>query len=293
MRSGGRVGARGQRGDPPAGRGRARPLALGHCFLGIAPAPQQEGGDAGALGSELQAAAGDHRQAPHFAGHRGEAGRAQPFFHRPQDLVVALGEQNHEAGRVEPVLGQSRPVQIRPLQAPQHHALTRLAPSGLATLSRGAGEGYDGACLSPLPQCGRGGTGRASGRWVRGKAGEDAGNKTGSGGAVLLVAIHPKDLMHRAPREAAARQRAVDLGNIEGQDAMPCRRLDMPNLLAQRIQMRKTHLLACFCRKNAGAQMSDPSAGRGHFVLVCRDQNNIVLYMFNVICGCQPGAVCR
>jgi hypothetical protein len=248
---------RGQRRHPPAGQGGARPLAFGRRLFGIAPAPQQKRGDAGALGGELQPPAGDHRQAPHLADHGGEAGHAQPFFHRPQDLVVALGENEHEAAGIEPVRDETRPVQIRPLQAPQHRpraepriALTRLAPSGLATLSRNAGEGYHGAaCLSPLPQCGRGGTGRASGRWVRAwaEAGEDAGGEAGSSGAILLVAIRPEDLVHRAQREAVAGQSAVDFGDVEGQHAVLCRRLDMPDPVVKRVQaLGARHLFTCF-----------------------------------------------
>lgn len=63
---------------------------------------------------------------------------------------------------------QPRPVQIRPFQAPQHNALTRPRPPASGTLSRSAGEGYNG--------------------WIRAKPGEDAGDKAGSGGAVLLIA---------------------------------------------------------------------------------------------------------
>src|ERR1051326_403458 len=70
--------ARGQGRDAPARHGGARPLAFSGRLLAIAPAPQQKGRDAGMLGGELQAAAGDEREAPDLADHRGETGGAQP-----------------------------------------------------------------------------------------------------------------------------------------------------------------------------------------------------------------------
>ena len=84
------------------------------------PAAQQKQGDAGALGGELQAATRHHREPPDFADRRGEARHAQPLFERPQHLLVARRGDQHEAGRVEPVRGEARTVQIRPLLAPQH-----------------------------------------------------------------------------------------------------------------------------------------------------------------------------
>ena len=123
---------RGQRGDPPAGHGRARPLAFGHRLFAIAPAPQQKSGNAGALGGELQPAAGDHRQSPDLADDGGKAGGAQSFLDRPQQLVIALGAEQHKAGRIEAVREEARPVQIRSLQAPQHQAIT----CGTAHLTR-------------------------------------------------------------------------------------------------------------------------------------------------------------
>ena len=55
-----------------------RPLALGRRLGAGTPAAQQQGGDAGALGGELQAAAGDHRQAADLADHRGEPAAGPP-----------------------------------------------------------------------------------------------------------------------------------------------------------------------------------------------------------------------
>ena len=70
---------------------------------------------------------------------RGAPG-AQAFLDRPQDVVVALRRGDHEAGGVEPVLGEPRPVHIGPLQAPQDCTLTRLRAPPVGTLSRNAGE---------------------------------------------------------------------------------------------------------------------------------------------------------
>src|SRR5712691_13112438 len=70
--------------------------------------------------------------------------------------------------------------------------LTRLPPElrpGVGTLSRGAGEGIGlGARTYPLPHRGRGGTGRASGRWVRVVA---------FGPQLRLVVEHEIDLAER------------------------------------------------------------------------------------------------
>ena len=59
---------------------------------------------------------------------------------------------------------------------------------------------------------------------MRAEAGEDAGGKPGSGGAILLVAALSQDLVHGAEREAATGQGAVDRGDSERQHAMPRRR---------------------------------------------------------------------
>ena len=70
-----------------AALGRARSARR---LAAAAPAPQQQGGDAGALGGELQPAARHHRQPPRpRRPPRRCPGAAQPLLHRPQDLVVA------------------------------------------------------------------------------------------------------------------------------------------------------------------------------------------------------------
>ena len=112
---------------------------------------------------------------------------------------------------------------------------------------------------------------------MRAEAGEEAGDKAASGGAVLLVAIDAKELVHRAQGETAARQRAVDRGDAERQDAMACRLLDMPDSLAERCEgarprhllrkimphhLRKAHLLTCNYRLFAGTRMSCRQAER-------------------------------
>src|ERR1051326_7349465 len=223
--------ARGQCRDAPAGHGGARPLAFSRGFRAVAPAPQQKGRDAGMLGGELQPAAGDKRQSPDLADHRDEAGGAQPFFDGPQYVLVARRADDDKARRVEPMRQEPRPVQIGPLQAPQHRP--------------------------------------------RAKAGEDAGDKAASGGAVLLVAALPEDLVHRAQGEAAARQGAVDRRDPGRQDPVASRLLDMPDSLAERGEgagtrhilrkimshhLRKAHLLTCNYRLFAGARMSPRQA---------------------------------
>jgi hypothetical protein len=117
-----------QRPDPPAGRGGARPFALNRRLDAAAPPPQQKGGDAGALGGQLQPAARHHRQPSDLGDDRGQPclrPGAQPLFDRPQDVVVAPRRDQHEAGRVEPMRQQPRSVKIGLLQAPQHRTLTR------------------------------------------------------------------------------------------------------------------------------------------------------------------------
>jgi hypothetical protein len=50
--------------------------------------------------------------------------------------------------------------------------------------------------------------------------------------------------MHRAEREAALRQSAVDRRDPKGQDAMPRRRLDLPDPIAKRRETsRRRHAL--------------------------------------------------
>lgn len=110
---------RGQRGDPPAGQRRTRLVALGGRLCGIAPAPQQQGGDAGTLGGKLQTAPGDHRQVADLADHRSEPRFPQPLLDGPQDVVIAPRPNQHEAGGIEPVRHQARAVKVRPLEAPQ------------------------------------------------------------------------------------------------------------------------------------------------------------------------------
>src|SRR5439155_14220471 len=157
---------------------------------GVAPAPQQQGRDAGTLGGELQAAPGNHRQPADFADDSGEARCAQPLFDRPRDVVIARRADQHEARGIEPICEETGAVEIGALQAPQ-----------------------DGASAEP---------------------GEDGGGKPCGGGAVLLVAALPEDLVDGAEREPAAGQRAVDRGDAKRQDAVADRRLDLADALAQR-----------------------------------------------------------
>jgi len=61
-----------------------------------------------------------------------------------------------------------------------------------------------------------------------------AGGKGGGERAILLVAVHPQDLVQGAPREPAARQHSVDRGDAERQYPMGWRRrpLDPSDMLA-------------------------------------------------------------
>ena len=186
------------------------------------------------LGGELQPAAGDERQARDLADDCGEAGGPQPFFDGPQHVFVPRCRDGDEACRVEAVREKARPIQIRPLQAPQYGPRT--------------------------------------------EAGEEAGDKAASGGAVLFVAASAEEFVHRAQGETAARQSIVDQRDTERQDAAAYRLLDVPDALAQGgetgrtrhaglklglLQMRKAHPLTCNCRFFAGSRMSrgraDPS----------------------------------
>jgi hypothetical protein len=112
---------------------------------------------------------------------------------------------------------------------------------------------------------------------VRGDSGEDAGGKAGSGGAVLLVAARPENLVHRPQGEAAARQGIVDCRDAERQDAVARRLLDPPDAVAKHgeigrtrhalwsiapCHMRKAHLLTCNYRKFAGSRMSRPDMSK-------------------------------
>ena len=62
-------------------------------------------------------------------------------------------------------------------------------------------------------------------------------HETSRGGAVFLVAACPQDLMHGAEREPAARQGPVDRHDIERQDAMACRPLDLADPITQRCEI--------------------------------------------------------
>src|SRR6516162_9796744 len=116
-------GLRRQRSDPPSGHRRIRQIAFAHCLPAVAPAPQQKGGNAGALRGELQPAARDRRERSDFADHRGDAGSAQPLLHRPQDLAIARCPNQHEARGIEPMGGEAGPVEIRARKTPQNRAL--------------------------------------------------------------------------------------------------------------------------------------------------------------------------
>ncbi len=131
------VGQRRQRGNAPARHCRAGSAAFGGGLRCGAPTPQQQRGDAGALGGDLQSPPGNHRQPAHLADHRGERRFAQSFFKRPENVVVARGADQHDSRRVEAMCGEPRPVQIALLEAPQDHAVWN--PSGDGGSESGSG----------------------------------------------------------------------------------------------------------------------------------------------------------
>ena len=100
--------------------------------------------------------------------------------------------------RVEPVGGEAGPIEIRAGKTPQHRAIPCQA----------------------LPSR---------------EPAEDAGNKGGGDGTILLVAIRPEDLVQSSKREPAARQYPIDRGNTKRQDPMDRRGrpLDPSDALAQ------------------------------------------------------------
>src|SRR5207248_3650300 len=103
---------------------------------------------------------------------------AQPFLDRPQEVLIARRRDDDEAGGIEAVRQKSRPVQIGPLQAPQHRP-----PA---------------------------------------EAGEEAGDKAASGGAVLLLAIDAEDLVHPPQSETPAPPRPGARGDAPPPDPLAC-----------------------------------------------------------------------
>jgi hypothetical protein len=146
----------------------------------------------------LQSAARDRGERSDFADHRRDAGSAQAFLHRPQDLAVARRLNQHDARRVEPVRGEAGPVEVRAGETPQYDAVLRRALPGR-------------------------------------KPSEDAGGKGGGERAVLFIAAYPEDLVQGPSGEPAARQYPIDRSNAERQDPMDHHRrpLDPPEALAQ------------------------------------------------------------
>jgi hypothetical protein len=98
------------------------------------------------------------------------------------------------------MLAKARPVHIRPAETPQHR------PRSIHSA----------------------------------ETGEDAGDKTGSDGAVFLVAAGAQHFVHGAECEAAAGQHGVDRAEAERQHAMPRRLFQLPDTGAKRIEMGHT-----------------------------------------------------
>src|SRR5712691_3118397 len=113
---------------------------------------------------------------PPFAPQKGEVGERR--LRTRQDDQPGIARQwrpRPDQHKLDPRLGGERVEIVEIGDARQQgngnfdaSALTRRSASRSATLSRNAGEGIGhGTDLYPLPHRGRGGTGRASGRWVR------------------------------------------------------------------------------------------------------------------------------
>jgi hypothetical protein len=118
-------GARRESAHPPARRRRIRQSAPAHRLIPASPAPQNESGDAGAFGGELQPAACQKVQPADFARHGGDPGSAQPLLHRPQDEIIAARLDEKEARGIEPKGGQARAIEISSGEAPQNAAACR------------------------------------------------------------------------------------------------------------------------------------------------------------------------
>lgn len=114
--------ARRESGDPPARRRRVRKSALARRLLGALPAPQNESGNAGTFGRELQAAAPEEVEPPDLARYGGDPGSAQPLLHRPQEAIVAPRLDEKEAGGIEPEGIKARAIKIGRGEAPQNAA---------------------------------------------------------------------------------------------------------------------------------------------------------------------------
>jgi hypothetical protein len=164
----------------------------------VAPASQQKGRDAGTFRGELQPAARYRGERSDFADHCGNAGSAQAFLHRPQDLAITRRPDQHEVRGVEPMGGEAGPIEIRMGKTPQHHTVPSRAPLGC-------------------------------------KPSEDAGDKGSGQRAILLITARAEDLVQGPSCEPAARQHSIDRGNAERRYPVDrrCRPLDPPNALAQ------------------------------------------------------------
>jgi len=133
-------GLRRQCGDPPSGYRRIRQSTFARRLSSVAPAPQQKSGDAGALRGELQPAARHGGECSDFTDHRGDAGSAQAFLHRPQDLVIVRCLDQHQTPGIKPVGSKPGSIEIRAGQAPQPHTVSRRHEARDDAGGKGGGE---------------------------------------------------------------------------------------------------------------------------------------------------------
>jgi len=86
---------------------------------------QHETRDARRLGGKLKPPACRHRQRLDLSHDGGESRIAQPFFHRPQRLLVVLRARQKQPPGCQTIKGEARRVQIGASEAPQHGPLGR------------------------------------------------------------------------------------------------------------------------------------------------------------------------
>ncbi len=114
-------GRGGRRRDPPSGEGGVRLGCRGP--FGIAPpAPEREGGDAGALGRKLQPPRGDERQTRHLTHDPGEPAMPERLLHGGQDLPILPGLDIDDPVGMEPDGGEGGREEVASAQAPENAA---------------------------------------------------------------------------------------------------------------------------------------------------------------------------
>lgn len=129
------------------------------CARGRATAPDDEGGHAALLRSQLQAPALGKVERSQFAHQGSKARHAQRFLKRPQRVLVPPGGKMNEARRIAAARGQGAGIKIALPRHPQHMAGTRFLRAARKTrgdaggkaclLEIGPGNFMEGAGLEP------------------------------------------------------------------------------------------------------------------------------------------------